>query len=82
MYITVCKTICAFLTSNCHYPQLYYVFLLQVNLQKMAIKMITIKDIKQEMEDWRCRVTVIEVLPPREGDRPIQKYVLADEEVK
>ena len=44
--------------------------------------MITIKDIKQEMEDWRCRVTVIEVLPPREGDRPIQKYVFADEEVK
>ena len=49
----------------------------------MAIvpSMITIKDIKQEMDEWRCRMTLLEVLPPKEDDKPLQKIVFANEEV-
>ena len=50
-------------------------------LTKMAMKKVMIKDINPAIEYWRARLTISEILPPRTGDKPLQKLIFSDEEV-
>ena len=48
----------------------------------MDIRNVTVKEINQEIDNWRARLTLTEVFPPIPGPSPRQKLVFVDAEVR